>query len=244
MKHASIVLAFAVAATAAHAVGPQRGGPLRRTVCEGVFESGSGMAGSLVGETCSLKADSDAERLVQSVCGQKAVCRVEAMVRGAGPAAIVKVLGVRQVAMAPAETSPYLERVAGRLDGILAPAGAGCDNPQDTADDRVSVLLDGMNGSAIQIHGRYCAVTSGSGDKVSDAGFQAVLRGNCAKAGVPDADLRTGRAGEKTEIAVSVPASGPVRIDGEPLVRCPIRQAYTPRWWIDGSYTFRGRYPQ
>lgn len=244
MKHASIVLAFAVAATAAHAVGPQRGGPLRRTVCEGVFESGSGMAGSLVGETCSLKADSDAERLVQSVCGQKAVCRVEAMVRAADPGAIVKVLGVRQVAMAPAETSPYLERVAGRLDGVLAPAGAGCDNPQDTPDDRISVLLDGLNGAAIQIHGRYCAVTSGSGDKVSDAGFQAVLRGNCAKAGVPDADLRTGRAGEKTEIVVSVASSGPVRIDGEALVRCPIRQTYTPRWWIDGSHTFRGRYPQ
>ena len=130
MKHASIVLAFAVAATAAHAAGPQRGGPLRRTVCEGVFESGSGMAGSLVGETCSLKADSDAERLVQSVCGQRTVCRVEAMVREADPGAIVKVLGVRQVAMAPAETSSYLERVARRLDGVLAPRARAATIPR------------------------------------------------------------------------------------------------------------------
>ena len=65
MKHASIVLAIAVAASSAHAAGQQRGGPLRRTVCEGAFESGSGMAGSLVGEACTLQADSDVERLVQ-----------------------------------------------------------------------------------------------------------------------------------------------------------------------------------
>lgn len=239
-----IVHAVAVAATAAHAAGPQRGDPLPRMVCEGVFESGSGMAGSLVGETCFLKADSDAERLVQSVCGQRTVCRVEAMVRAADPGAIVKVLGVRQVAMAPAETSSLSREGRQALGRGPGSPSAGCDNPQDTPDDRISVLLDGLNGAAIQIHGRYCAVTSGSGDKVSDAGFQAVLRGNCAKAGIPDADLRTGRAGEKTEIVVSVPSSGPVRIDGEALVRCPIRQAYTPRWWIDGSHTFRGRYPQ
>ncbi|GJD90617.1 hypothetical protein BHAOGJBA_4159 [Methylobacterium hispanicum] len=244
MKHATIVLAAAIAATSAHAAGQQRGGPLRRTVCEGPFESGSGMAGSLVGDACALQADSDPERLVQSVCDQKALCRVEALVRPGSPAAIVKVLGVRQLAMAPAETSAYLEKVAGRLDGILAPQGAGCDNPQDTAQDRVSVQLNGLTGPAIQIYGRYCAVTSGSGDRVADAGFQAILRGNCAKVGVPDADLRTGRAGEKAEIVVSVPATGPTRIDGEALVRCPIRQAYTPRWWIDGNYTFRGRYPR
>lgn len=207
------------------------------------MDTGSGMAGSTLGD-CSFRADSEPERLVQSVCQQGATCRVEAVGRRGHAGEVAKVLAVRQLAMPRSNKASYLEDVAGRLDGILAPAAAGCDNPQDTPADRVSVLLDGLGGSAIQIHGRYCAITSGSGDPVRDAGFQAVLRGNCATVGAPDAELRTGRAGEKTEIVVAVQAGAPVRIDGEALVRCPIRQRYVAKWWIDGNHTFRGRYPQ
>jgi hypothetical protein len=218
-------------------------GPGRRLVCEGTMDTGSGMAGSTLGD-CSFQADSEPERLVQSVCEQGATCRVEAIGRPGRQGEVAKVLTVRQIAMPKSDKPSYLESVAGRLDGILAPAAAGCDNPQDTPADRVSVLLDGLGGSAIQIHGRYCAITSGSGDPVGDAGFQAVLRGNCAAVGAPDAELRTGRAGEKSEIVVAVQANGPVKIDGEPLVRCPIRQRYVAKWWIEGNHTFRGRYPQ
>jgi hypothetical protein len=235
--------AFLLCAIAAAWPSPSHAKPGPRMICEDVMDTGSGMAGSTLGD-CSFRADSDPERLVQSVCEQGATCRVEAIGRPGHRGEVSKVVSVRQLAMPRSNKASYLEDVAGRLDGILAPAAAGCDNPQDTPADRVSVLLDGLNGSAIQIHGRYCAITSGSGDPVRDAGFQAVLRGNCAAVGAPDAELRTGRAGEKSEIVVAVQGSGPVKIDGEALVRCPIRQRYVAKWWIDGNHTFQGRYPQ
>lgn len=238
MKKAVLFCAIAAAWPGASHAKP---GP--RMICEGVMDTGSGMAGSTLGG-CSFRADSDPERLVQSVCEQGATCGVEAIGRPGHRGEVSKVVSVRQLAMPRSNKASYLEGVAGRLDGILAPAAAGCDNPQDTPADRVSVLLDGLGGPAIQIHGRYCAITSGSGDPVRDTGFQAVLRGNCAAAGAPDAELRTGRAGEKSEIVVAVQESGPVKIDGEALVRCPIRQRYVAKWWIDGNHTFRGRYPQ
>lgn len=214
----------------------------RKVVCEGVLETGSGMAGSILGD-CAFKADSDQERLVQSVCVQGSTCRVEGVARPGRRGELAKVLAVRQLALPESNKTSYLEDVAGHLDGILAPATAGCDNPQDTPADRVSVLLDGLGGPAIQIHGRYCAVTSGSGDPVASGSFQAILRGNCAAVGAADADLRTGRAGQKTEIVVVLAKGGATKIDGEALVRCPIRKHYVAKWWIDGNHTFRGRYP-
>jgi hypothetical protein len=241
MKNTIIVCAFIAAWSGASHAKPAGAGP--RLVCEGVLETGSGMAGSILGD-CAFQADSEPERLVQSVCEQGSTCRAEAIGRPGRRDVVSKVLAVRQLAMPKSNKASYLEDVAGRLDGILAPATAGCDNPQDTSADRVSVLLDGLGGSAIQIHGRYCAITSGSGDPVRDSGFQALLRGNCAAVGAPDAELRTGRAGEKSEIVVAVQPNAPVKIDGEALVRCPIRQRYVAKWWIDGNHTFRGRYPQ
>ena len=236
------VLALAAAPWAGKADARPAGSDPRRLVCEGVLDTGSGMAGSTLGD-CAFKADSDQERLVQSVCAQGSTCRVEGLARLRRRGEIAKVLAVRQLALPQSNKTSYLEDVADRLDGVLAPAAAGCDNPQDTPDDRVSVLLDGLGGPAIQIHGRYCAVTSGSGDPVASGSFQAILRANCATVGAPDADLRTGRAGEKSEIVVVLAEGVPIRIDGEALVRCPIRRQYVAKWWIDGNKTFRGRYP-
>lgn len=242
MKPKSL-LVLALAAAAWSGVADARpAGAGRKLVCEGVLETGSGMAGSILGD-CAFRADSDQERMVQSVCAQGSTCRVEGIPRPGRQGEISKVTAVRQVALPESNKTSYLEDVAGRLDGILAPATAGCDNPQDTPADRVSVLLDGLGGPAVQIHGRYCAVTSGSGDPVASGSFQAILRGNCATVGAADADLRTGRAGEKSEIVVVLSKDAPVKIDGEALVRCPIRQRYTAKWWIDGNHTFRGRYP-
>lgn len=237
-----IVLALAAVPWAGMSVARPGGSETRKTVCEGVLETGSGMAGSILGD-CAFKADSDQERLVQSVCAQGSTCRVEGFPRPGRRGEIAKVLAVRQLALPESNKTSYLEDVAGRLDGILAPASAGCDNPQDTPADRVSVLLDGLGGPAMQIHGRYCAVTSGSGDPVAGGSFQAILRGNCAAVGAADADLRTGRAGEKSEIVVVLAKGAPIKIDGEALVRCPIRRQYVAKWWIDGNHTFRGRYP-
>jgi hypothetical protein len=218
-----IVLALAAVPWAGISVARPGGSETRKTVCEGVLETGSGMAGSILGD-CAFKADSDQERLVQSVCAQGSTCRVEGVPRPGRRGEIAKVLAVRQLALPESNKTSYLEDVAGRLDGILAPASAGCDNPQD-------------------IHGRYCAVTSGSGDPVASGSFQAILRGNCAAVGAADADLRTGRAGEKSEIVVVLAKGAPIKIDGEALVRCPIRRQYVAKWWIDGNHTFRGRYP-
>ncbi len=216
----------------------------KTVTCTGEFGSGSGLAGSYVGDICRLKADSESERLVQKTCQQGSTCHVRAVVavQPGGLLLIQRVLQVHQISMAPSAKRSYLEEVAGGLDGILAPTAGGCGNPQDTAEDRVSVLLDGLAGPAIQIHGRYCAVTSADGDKPGDGTWQAVLRASCGSVDPPDADLRAGRVGTKTQIVVQQ-RDGQIKIDGEPLVRCPIRKAYTPLWWIKSSYTFRGRYP-
>lgn len=243
MKLILTLIAVSVVTAASPVLAKAPADHLRKMVCQGVLESGSGLAGSMIGEQCSLAADTDLERLVQSTCAPESVCRVEALVTNGDPTRIRKVTRVQQLAMPEDKTQPYMDKVAERLDGILAPASAGCDGSQDTPVDRVSVQLNGLSGPAIQIHDKYCAISSASGDHVGDGGFQAVLRGNCAATGVSDADLRTGKIGDKQEIKISMPSSGPVKIDGEPLMRCPIRRAYTPKWWIDADQSFRGKYP-
>src|SRR3954447_21078937 len=155
-----ILLASLGAASAA-------GAATKTVTCTGEFGSGSGLAGSYVGDSCRLKADSKPERLVQKICQQRSICSVRAVVaiQPGGLLLIQRVLQVRQVSIVPSMKRSYLEEIAGRMDGILAPTTSGCGSPQDTAVDRVSVLLDGIAGPAIQIHGRYCAVMSGDGDK-------------------------------------------------------------------------------
>ncbi len=238
---ACLLIGFLVPALEAQA---ERGGG-RNAVCEGTLDTGSGLAGSTIGESCSLAADSDEERRVQEVCGLQSTCRVEAIVRDTrdGFARIVKVIGVRQIAAAPSTQRAYLKEVAAHIDGILAPAEAGCGNTQDTPQDRVSVLLDGRAPAAIQLFARYCAVTSGSGDPPSESGFQATLRAQCGPVGTSDEALRSGQAGSKTEIVIVLAKDRPVTVDGESLTRCPIRQAYTPSWWIESSHVFRGQFP-
>jgi hypothetical protein len=77
--------------------------PNRLVTCTGEFGSGSGLAGSHVGDSCRLKADSEAERLVQKTCQQGSTCEVRAIVtvQPGGLLLILRVLEVRQVSMPP-----------------------------------------------------------------------------------------------------------------------------------------------
>jgi hypothetical protein len=53
---------------------------LKKALCSGEFGTGSGMAGSYVGDNCFLAADSDVERQVQNICAQNSKCEVTGMV--------------------------------------------------------------------------------------------------------------------------------------------------------------------
>src|SRR3954451_21183257 len=79
------------------------GAATKTVACTGEFGSSSGLAGSYVGHSCRLKADSKPERLVQKTCQQGSICSVKAVVVvvPGGLKLIKRVLEVRQVSMAP-----------------------------------------------------------------------------------------------------------------------------------------------
>lgn len=233
-------LALAVVALAAQAQGSRQS----TRVCEGEFGTGSGLAGSSIGGTCFLGADTDEERRVQKACRQDSLCRVEAsgIAQSGGRFLIKRVVSVRQVVGALRNEPGYVQRVGEHIDGVLAPAASGCDRPGDGTADRVSVLLGGSKGAAVQVHDRYCAILDGEGGDPRDGNFRATLTASCGPVGTPDADLRATGANTVRDLVI-VKTGSAVSVDGEALVRCPIRKAYTPVWWIAGNPTFQGRFP-
>lgn len=81
---------------------PAAGAPaadLKKALCSGEFGTGSGMAGSYVGDNCFLAADSDVERHVQNICAQNSKCEATGMVATVenGNLQIQSVLSVVQV---------------------------------------------------------------------------------------------------------------------------------------------------
>lgn len=233
-----------VARASAGASGPTPGTELH-TSCTGPVDTGSGTAGSVVGSNCYLPADSDEQRMVQAVCEDNSKCRVDGTVRvlDDGRLLFTHVAKVRLLVRAPSSATSYVRQVGQALDGILAPEKTGCDNPQDTARDRVSVLLDRDGGGVVQTDSRYCTVGSASGTPVTDDGFHATLQLSCGPLDSTDSDLRAGKTQDRRSITVVQDGSAPVKIDNEPYVRCPIKPAYTPAWWIRDNPTFRGKFP-
>jgi hypothetical protein len=240
MTRSASVVAFLVVLATAPLMGVADAAALKKVVCTGEFGTGSGTAGSYIGHTCYLDADTDQERQVSRVCKQNSQCEVTAMVREAGNdwKKIERVISVRQVSATPGRQEPYAYRVGNFVDGILAPASAGCDNPSDKSVDRISVLLQRPSGAAIQLFGDYCAVTSGNGDEPSEGGFQATLRATCGNPADSDEKLRTGQSGSKKEIVVKMTSDGTTLIDNEPVTRCKIQKSYTPAWWLRDNPAF------
>lgn len=79
----------------------------KKIVCTGVMDTGSGMAGSRIGDdegsTCFIEADSAPEHAVQAVCRSGSQCQVSAIaiILKNGDMQIQKVMSVRQIAAAP-----------------------------------------------------------------------------------------------------------------------------------------------
>lgn len=235
---------LATSGASAGAPGPKPGTVLHMS-CTGPVDTGSGTAGSSVGPDCYLSADSDEQRIVHAVCADNSKCRVDGTVRvlDDGGMLFTHVAKVRLLFGSPPSATSYVRQVGQALDGILAPQRTGCDNPQDTAKDRISVLLDRDGGGVVQTGSRYCTVGSATGTPVTDDGFHATLQLNCGPLDSADTDLRAGKTQDRRSITVVQGGSAPVEIDNEPYVRCPIKPVYTPRWWIRDNPTFRGKFP-
>ena len=79
----------------------------KKVVCTGTMNTGSGMAGSRIGDdegsTCFIEADSIPEHAVQAVCRSGSQCQVSAIatILKSGDMQIQKVISVRQIAAAP-----------------------------------------------------------------------------------------------------------------------------------------------
>lgn len=68
--------------------------------CTGEFGTGSGLAGSYVGDKCRLRADSDEERRVQAACKQNEMCQIRASVRATGQVLIIeRIVSAHQIAI-------------------------------------------------------------------------------------------------------------------------------------------------
>lgn len=211
----------------------------RRHICEGEFGTGSGLAGSYIGDACRIASGTAEEEAVQNACGQGATCRVTAEVRERnGFLMVEKVVSAEETSPRPPGPT-YIQRVGRHIDGVLAPLPAGCRDEQRPT-DRVSILLNApIGGPTIQMGGEYCAVTHAVGDEPTNGRLNSTLRANCG-AEAEDAELRTG-AGRQRTIALTKNGDGPPTINSIQYARCPIRRAATPAWWIHRQPIFEGR---
>lgn len=211
-----------------------------RHVCEGEFGTGSGSAGSYIGDVCRLASDSDQERAVQSACQQNAYCRVVAEVRAQGRFLLIRrVISAEAISTVP-KRPVSAQRLGEQVDGVLAPLPGGCAGAQ-AADQRVSLLFNPPGGGpAVQMFGEYCAVVRIEGDTRDDRNLTVVVALRCG-AEADDATLRRQRGGRAVDITLRRAGDGPVSIDGTSYARCPISRSTTPAWWIDRQPIFRGR---
>ncbi|MGO4333284.1 hypothetical protein AB4037_00135 [Labrys sp. KB_33_2] len=218
---------------------------LKKTLCSGEFGTGSGLAGSYIGKDCFIAADSDMQEQVAGICKEGSRCEVEAMVEVApdGSRQIRTVLSVRQAGRAPATRTSYAQRAGNYADGIYALQDDGCDKQGATPGNRVSVQLLRAAGPAIQLYGKYCAVIEADGEEPSSAKFQATLQLRCGSSPAQDQALRSGRSGTAETIVMTPAPERQLWLDEDTLIRCPIKRAYTPQWWIEAP-PFNGRYPQ
>ena len=226
-----VVGALTALATATHA-------QTRRHTCEGEFGTGSGLAGSYIGDVCRIASGTEEEAAVQNACGQGSKCRVTAEIRESDSFLMVEKVVSAEETSPPPPGPTYVERVGEHIDGVLAPLPAGCSKAQKPA-DRVSILLGApIGGPTVQMKGEYCAVTNAVGDEPTNGKLKATLQANCG-ADAEDAELRKG-AGRQISITLTKDRDGVPVIDGVQYARCPITRAATPAWWIDRQPIFEG----
>lgn len=220
-------------------------GALQWAVCYGYPKMASGEAGAVIkgDHHCVIPADSEILNLVDAACQEDALCKVEAMVL-ADPRRerreIRQVLSVQKIDDVPDPAEPYRRRAGRFHDGVYAREDGGCE--RGGADERVSLDLSRPAGGALQWFDQYCAVLAAGGETPAPGEFQSTLQLRCGDGPDQDTALRDGATGRETTAVLRHEHGRAISIDGDALVRCPIRRADTPRWWIQRA-PFNGRYP-
>ncbi|MBA4722157.1 MAG: hypothetical protein H2067_13615 [Alcanivorax sp.] len=218
---------------------------LQWALCYGYPRMASGETGMVIkGDYhCSIPAGSEILNPVKAACREDALCKVEAMVL-ADPRRerreIRQVLSVQRVDEVPDPAEPYRRRAGRFYDGVYARQARGCD--RGGADERVSLDLSRPSGGALQWFDQYCAVLTAEGEAPAPGEFHSTLQLRCGDKPEQDAALRGGATGRQASAVLRHVHGRTISIDGSALVRCPIRRADTPRWWIQRP-PFNGYYP-